>query len=432
VGWWLIASVACLLTFGLAAAANRSDDPPKFFVVVTGGELLQGVYADSHTVYLARTLSPWGFRCVGSMCIDDQTPDLLAALRFATGRASVVIVTGGLGPTGDDITRETLSEFTGIPLEEEDDLLEPLARRFGVSNDALRENLRRQTRVPRGGSYLLNGNGTAAGLVFSQGPSLLIALPGPPREMRPMVENHLVPYLRDRFGLRSPGASLRLRFAGIGESSIDQALHDRVRLPASVTTSSLFEAGRVDLTLRMPGNTAGDRTQLRQLREEIVEALGKYIYAEGNASLEQVILGSLAERDAGLAIAEVGTHGLLSASLQEKPEAGRVMKGEFVASSAQSLCLLLGEEGDKEIGAETANRHLGDAVHRLGKRTGAEYVVMVGERYRSGDGAMKLPVFWLEPGRPVQTWELSGHGDSAWLVTGILDRMRRELKGEAK
>ena len=101
----------------------------RYMIVVTGGELLAGVYPDGHTQFLTRTLHPLGLQCVGSMCVDDKRTDIEEALRFATGKAPLVIVTGGLGPTDNDITREALSAFTKIPLKENPDALKEMARR---------------------------------------------------------------------------------------------------------------------------------------------------------------------------------------------------------------------------------------------------------------------------------------------------------------
>ncbi len=148
-------------------------------IIVTGGELLAGAYQDGHTYFLTRTLRPLGLSCVGSMCVDDNQADLTAALRFATSKAALLIVTGGLGPTANDITREVLSDFTGIPIKEHAQVLQELARRFGVSSAELRANLRRQTQVPTRGTYFKNPNGTAVGLVFETDSTVIIALPGP-------------------------------------------------------------------------------------------------------------------------------------------------------------------------------------------------------------------------------------------------------------
>jgi nicotinamide-nucleotide amidase len=154
-----------------------ASKPFNYFIVVTGGELLEGVYPDAHTPFLTRTLRPLGCQCVGSITVDDNRDAIQQAMRYATNHAPLVIVTGGLGPTPNDITRQTLSEFTGIPLREHPDALAELERRFNQPRDQLRPNLRRQTQIPTRGGYLKNPNGTAVGLIFDGPPSVIVALP---------------------------------------------------------------------------------------------------------------------------------------------------------------------------------------------------------------------------------------------------------------
>ena len=141
-----------------------SGQPTRYVLVVTGRELLSGIYADGHTFFITQTLRPLGLQCVGSMSVDDKQKDLTAALEYAADKAPLIIVTGGLGPTDNDITRQALSDFTQITLKEDPEVLHRMARRFGVSPAQLRANLRLQAQVPTRGTYLKNPNGTAVGL----------------------------------------------------------------------------------------------------------------------------------------------------------------------------------------------------------------------------------------------------------------------------
>ncbi|HLB74283.1 MAG TPA: molybdopterin-binding protein, partial [Sedimentisphaerales bacterium] len=150
----------------------------RYMIIVTGGELLAGAYADGHTQFITKTLGLLGLRCVGSMCVDDTQADIEEALGFAAAKADLIIVTGGLGPTANDVTREALCAFTKIPLEENPDVLREMTQRFGVSPAELRQNLRRQAQAPTQGTYLKNRNGTAIGLVFEQPQTTIVALPG--------------------------------------------------------------------------------------------------------------------------------------------------------------------------------------------------------------------------------------------------------------
>ncbi len=410
------------------SAAKSVSQPVRYMIVVTGGELLAGAYADGHAFFLTRTLRPLGLQCVGSMCVDDKRADVREALRFATDKADLVIVTGGLGPTENDITQEALRDFTGIALQEHPDVLAAMARRFNVRADALRPNLRRQTQVPTRGTYLKNTNGTAIGLVFETPDKVIVALPGPPRELQPMVQGELVPYLSRRFGTRPPGSSITLRFVGLGQSQIDQTLKEHVSLPPEVTTASQFEGGRVDFTFSLPNDTEQDRARLQELKEKILKHLGDYVYAlDETTSLEDHVVKLLEVRRTTLSLAEVGSGGTLAAALHGAADAGRVLTGAYTAPSQEKLQRLLTaqpEQRDKNGPGQMA------AV--VAAATGSAWAIAVGDAQRDERGASFVEVAFGSPDGRTESRQvrLFGTGESARarLVTELLDQLRRRLR----
>jgi nicotinamide-nucleotide amidase len=338
-----LAAAACLIPSTVTAAEPPSapGKPLSYFIVVTGGELLEGVYPDAHTPFITRALRPLGCQCVGSITVDDNREDIQRALRFATNRAPLVLVTGGLGPTPNDITRETLSEFTEIPLHEHPEAVAELERRFNQTRNQLRPNLLRQTLTPERGSYLKNPNGTAVGLVFDMNGGHIIALPGPPRELQPMVRNELLPFLREHFGVREFGCSLTLRFVGAGQSLIDQTIKDHVPVAPDVVVTSLFEGSRVDFTFSLAGNTEADRTKLKRLEQSIAEHLAEYIYADDGATLEEVVGRKFQKQGASLAVVEIGSGGSLAAALSGTRAGASVLTGACVAPTEATVGKLL-------------------------------------------------------------------------------------------
>ncbi|MHC4118259.1 MAG: molybdopterin-binding protein [Planctomycetota bacterium] len=419
-----------LLIVVSTALGVRSAEPTRYVIVVTGAELLSGVYPDGHTYFITRTLRPLGLRCVGSMSVDDKKGDLKEALRFAATKAPLIIVTGGLGPTPNDITRETLSEFTSIPLAEHPEVLKNMTRRFGVSPERLRANLRRQTQVPTRGTYLKNANGTAVGLVFEQAETVIVALPGPPRELQTMVRDELVPYLSRRFGTRLPGRSLKLRFVGLGQSQIDQTLKEYVTIASDIVVSSQFDGSRVDYTFSLPGDTPRDQTRLEKLKGEILKHLGDSVYADDETSLEQRVVELLAECNATLSVAEVGSGGSLTAALSGAGGAHRVMAGGCVAPTAEKLRRMLGirrDYNEKSPGKET--EQLAEAAAAA---TASQWALAVGEPFKDDRGteyvniAFKLPDGRLESRR--LRFRGTGELARARLSTQLLDQLRRRLK----
>lgn len=406
------------LLFVIASLHAAETKPPlDYMIVITGEELLRGVFPDAHTAFITRTLHALGCHCIGSTIVDDKVADIQGAVRAAAQKAPLVIVTGGLGPTVNDVTRDALAEFTGIPLREQPDVLVAMEQRLRTPRDQIRPNLRRQTMVPTRGTYLKAAAGTAVGLVFEWGDKVIVALPGPPRELQPMVKNELIPYLRQKFGVRSPGSSITLRFVGIGQSLIDQTMSQHVPLMPDVVVGSQFEGGRVDFTFMLPGDSADDQKRLKQLAAQIREHLGEYIYADDGASLEERVARTLLARGARLTLVEIGTGGRLAASLAGLPETTRLLKGAHAAPSDEAMGELLKSDG-RELKA-------------LAQAAGGNWAIVTGGVVDS-DGARVCPVLFRLGG---ERWEsvrvpVQGSGETAQasLVTHIWDRLRRLLK----
>ncbi len=420
------------LICGASALAERApgsgeSKPLDYVIVVTGGELLEGVYPDGHTHYITRTLRPLGCRCVGSMTVDDHREEIQRALRIATNQAPLIIVTGGLGPTPNDITRETLADFTGIKLQEHPDVLADMERRFKQSRDQLRPNLRRQTQVPVRGGYLKNAAGTAVGLIFEDGGPVIVALPGPPKELQPMVRNELVPYLQRHFGVRTFGCSLTLRFVGVGQSQIDQAIKDHIAIAPDVTITSLFEGSRVDFTFSLPGHTADDCARLQRLESSIREHLGDSIYANDGSSLEEVVVRQLLACCETLVLAEVGSGGHLAAALDDVAGSDRLVAGAFVAPTTETLARLLQmPAGELGKGGPATAQALAAAAVRLARCKSA---LAVGPVESDQQSAKHVWVAFKSPDDRWQTQRMmiqdSSEISRSRLTTQVVDWVRR-------
>lgn len=409
----------------------------EYFIVVTGGEILEGAFADSHTHFLTRTLRPLGLHCIGSLTVDDRVPDIVEALRFAARRASLVIVTGGLGPTDNDVTREALVQFTGIAVREAPDALVELARRFQTPPEQLRPNLRRQVRVPEHGGWLKNANGTAVGLVFEMPEKVVVALPGPPRELHPMVRNELVGYLSRRFGTRMPGAALTLRFVGLGQSQIDHAMKQHLVLPPDVVTLSEFDGPRVDFTFRLPEDSPAARERLETLKSQVlaVKELQDALYADDPAiTLEEHVLRLLERRGAKLAVVELASGGHLASGLLDAQSAGARLAGLVAAADEGSLRRLLGRANDGGTTAPAGGRLelLGAAA---AKATGAEWAVVVGPVLPAGQGRpaqVEVALYGPEGCKHLRLPVRGGENWRNYLATDVLDQLRRLLGPAAK
>lgn len=422
----LPAMLTASLVFRCAAESTplpADDAPLQYFIIVTGGELLEGVFPDAHTPFLTRSLRPFGCQCVGSIIVDDKREDIERAVRFATNRAPLVLVTGGLGPTPNDITRETLSAVTGIGLQESPEALAEMERRFNQSRDQLRANLRRQTLVPVRGGYLKNPHGTAVGLVFDSGTSLVVALPGPPRELQTMTAGELVPFLQRRFGIHELGASLTVRFVGAGQSTIDQVIKDHLTVPPGVIITSLFEGGRVDFTFSLPGHSTEDREVLKRLEAGIRQHLGSYLYASDGSSLEDVFLNNVFARGGTLSLLEIGSGGSIAGALSGASRGSALLAGAFVAPTGEAMARLLA------IPLEDLPEAPLEQIQRLAAaaavKTGSRWVAATSPLLTDATGAKSL---WAVCRLPNGRWESqrlpvrgSDQAARAALNTQILD-----------
>ncbi len=427
-----------LLALGLAALAFRAgrgwaDEHTRYMIMVTGGELLSGALPDGHTPFLTRTLRPLGLRCVGSMIVDDNLEDIRSALGYATQHAELVIVTGGLGPTDNDVTCEAIAGFTGIAVEENPEVLEAIARRFRTTVEGLRGNLRRQTRVPVGGTYLKNSSGTAVGLVFDCAKRVVVALPGPPRELQPMVLNQLMPYLSRRFGTHLPGCSLTVRFIGLGQSAIDQAMKDHLPLSDEIALSSQFDASRVDFTFTLPDDNRENRAKLEDLKMRLLERLGDNIYAtDDRTSLEDSAVAALAARGATLSLAEVASGGAVTAALCRAEGADSVLAGAYVAANAETMRRLLGVSEDRWPEPSESAKRLELLAEACARATGSQWAAVVGPVRNGAGGRRDADVLLRGPDGRVAAAELAVSGSAAAshqrLTTQIVDLFRRQFQ----
>ncbi len=411
-------------------ASGMSSRHVDYVVVVTGGELLRGVYADGHTYFVTRTLRPLGLRCVGSLSVDDRAADIRSALEYATRKAPLVIVTGGLGPTDNDLTRETLSDFTGIPLHEDEAVLTQMEKRFRTTRDRMRANLRRQARVPVRGGFLANAGGTAVGLVFESPQQVVVALPGPPRELQPMVRVQLIPYLAKRFGTSAPGPTLTTRFVGAGQSQINQTMDEQVTMPEQVTMLSQFETGRVDFSFSLPEDTPVARRQLDELREQLLACLGDYIYGFDDITLEQTVLERLRNRGETIVIAEVGSGGAVAAALAGTEGCRGVLRGAFVAPTEDDLVRLLNDGETLARDSATTPDVSADIAHRVAENTGADWALVVGAAKRTDEGAHLCVVIRLPSGLVVQQQlrtNPANKQNSFGIVTNVLALLRKQM-----
>jgi nicotinamide-nucleotide amidase len=306
-------------------------------IVSAGTELTEGIIQDTHVRFLASELTSLGFVVLRGIQLPDKAVIFREELARATRDSCLVIVTGGLGPTTDDLSREIIAEAAGEPLEFHPEAWQAIEERF--KGRKLSETNRKQALAPRGFTLLPNPNGTAPGFHGNVGEALVIALPGPPSELRPMFSNGVLPLLAQRFGGPAEGEILWATALMVPESNLEEGLRACQR--AGITWGTRVDEDRIAFSLR--GGSAEDRVGLF---EELAKLLDPWRIRRGETRPAQLLTDALLGAQATCAAAESCTGGLIGKYLTDLPGSSRVFWGGVIAYSNTAKQKLLGvEEG---------------------------------------------------------------------------------------
>ena len=316
-------------------------------IIAVGTELLLGGTANTDAQDVSKLLSKLGINVFFHTVVGDNPVRMKQAVEIAKGRADIIITTGGLGPTFDDVTKQTLAEAFGKKLVFNEDVAEKIRGFFEkrLPNTKMPENNLRQAELPEGCEIFDNGVGTAPGCAFQADGKHIIMLPGPPRECRAMLESCVEPYLRKLS--ESEIHSHNIHIFGMGESAVEEKLSDLMQSLTNPTLAPYAKDGEVMLRLTAKAETRQQADELmKPILEQVKETLGDIIYGIDTDSLENTVINLLKEHNLTLATAESCTGGLLSKRLTDIPGASKVYLGGVVAYSEQSKTELLGVDAE--------------------------------------------------------------------------------------
>ncbi len=318
-------------------------------IITIGTELLLGQIVDTNAAYLAQKLASIGLNLYRKTTVGDNEERLAAAVREALSRCDVVITSGGLGPTVDDVTRQAVARATGRELVLDEDLLAEIEELFARRGFTMAENNRRQAFIPEGAVPIHNPVGTAPGFIIEEGGRLVITLPGVPREMKYLTERAVIPFLRDTLGLRAnvtAGSGIIksrvLRTIGIGESTVDRAIAD-LETGANPTVGLAAHPGQTDIriTARADDEAQAD-AMIAAMEARVRERLKDVIYGVENQTVEEVVVAMLQERRLTLAVLETMTGGLLCQRLTQAPGGDSVLRQGIVVATVEGLLRAVG------------------------------------------------------------------------------------------
>ncbi len=319
---------------------------PRIEIISTGTEILQGLYPDTNAQWLSQQLAGLGLSVAGHAAVGDSQEDLERLLEGMIRRCDVVIISGGLGPTVDDVNRYAIARAYGCELVEDEQAVQHIRDRFARRGLPFVENNRVQALVPRGAQVLYNDWGTAPGFILENdnGRAVLIALPGPPRELQPMFDRWVRPWLLERYRLDTKLTTLTLHTIDLPESQINAAIADLFRADPDVYVGLLAAGGKVDIRLTARGfDEMTIERKLSGFRRQIEARIGaESIYGCDDASLESVVGDLLRSRNLRIAVAESCTGGLIAARLTNVAGASSFLLEGFVTYSNESKTARLG------------------------------------------------------------------------------------------
>lgn len=393
-------------------------------LVFVGTELLLGEILNTNAQYLSQMLARHGIDVFFQTTVGDNMARLTATLQQAVSRADVVITTGGLGPTLDDLTREAVSAVLERPLREDPRLISFLEDYFAQRGIAMTDNNRRQAQVPEGGEPLDNPVGTAPGLWLDTGDVVVVCLPGPPRELIPIFEGQVLPRLGARRGDEPGEATVRLhsrvlKVVGLPEASVEDRLVDLLTGQSDPTMALYARRGEIHIRLATKAATAQEaESRFAPVEKEMAQRLGHHLFGADDDLLEAVVGRDLARRGLTLAVAESCTGGLVGHRITNVPGSSAYFLLGLTTYSNQAKedllavpAAVLAEHG--AVSAETAVAMAAGARRRAGSHVAVAITGIAGP----GGGT---------PDKPVGTVYLAAAGGPEPLVRRLAQRGTRE------
>ncbi len=377
-------------------------DPVVIELINTGAELLLGRILNTHQQWICRQLSDRGYEVQRQLTVDDSASAIEAAVAEALVRADVVITTGGLGPTCDDRTRERVAALLGRRLVHREEVVDQIRAYFARFGRPMPERTKVEALVPEGATILTNAHGTAPGLAIpanprpeaeDRRPAWVIQLPGPPRELRPMFTEYVLPLLEREFPLSEPHFSRTWRTSGIGESFLEERLEGPLRpyLEKGLDLGFCARVGEVEVRLEARG--ADGAARIAAAAPVIEAEVGESIFGEGDELLEMAVVRRLSSMGKTVALAESCTGGLLAHRLTNVPGCSSVFLAGYVTYANASKCRMLGvsEETLRENGAvsEAVAREMAEGAR---EDAGADYALAITGIAGPGGATLNKPV----------------------------------------
>lgn len=347
-------------------------------IICVGNELLNGQTVDTNSNWLAERLLAASIPVVFTCTIGDAVSDIKSAIEYATDRADIILITGGLGPTDDDLTRDGIAKFLGVELEYHNEMAQKIRCYFADRGYVMPEKNKVQAYLPAGASAIENNLGTAPGIFYEDDKKTIAAMPGVPSEMKPMFDKSVLPRLK-KFAHGDVLVVRKVRCTGAGESAIAEMLGDLMKRGRNPLINCTVDCGIITLHILAQ---AKNKDKAAALADEDIQKLrsilGKLVYGLDEQSLAQVVGQKLAQEKKTLAVAESCTGGLLSKMITDVPGSSRYFLGGWVTYSDESKISQLGIEKEfiERYGAVSSEIAIALAAGAR-QKSGADFAIAI-------------------------------------------------------
>ena len=315
-------------------------------VIAIGSELLLGQIIDTNSASISRSLAENGIELVHTTTVGDDLQRMKETIRAAIHRSEIVITTGGIGPTEDDLTREAVAQVTGHPLTFQPHLMEQIETLFKKRGFQMVESNRKQAFIPEGAIPIENPKGTAPGFIVETSKGVVLSIPGVPAEMEYLMENTVIPYLRKRFYLQRQVIRYKvLRASGLGESGVGQQIKDLMKESKNPTVGTLASIGDIRIRITAKADTSEEASNLiHKMEQEIRSRLGILIYGVDDETLHGNIARELERLNLTLSVVEAFTGGIISQKLASTGIRAFVQGTVLASETSQKVFLGLSPE----------------------------------------------------------------------------------------
>lgn len=410
----------------------------KACIISTGTELLLGSTLDTNSVFLSQKLTELGFKVINKYTVGDNEEQITNAFTNALKLGDLVISSGGLGPTLDDLTKEIACKVTGCKMELVEEEVKRLKDYFTRRQRPMPDNNLKQAMFPPEAIRLTNINGTAPGMYLNKDGKVLVLLPGPPREMEAMYIIEVEPRLKNDFNLEEKRVARRtIKVFGLGESQVEDKLRDVLKEPRGFSLALLAQDGDINIKLTAEGNDLKHSRQiLQEISDEIEKLLHYYIFGYDEDSLAGVVANILVKNGKTLSLAESCTGGLLAQMITDLPGSSECFWGSVTSYSNEAKVKFLGVKQDTlerygAVSRETAT----EMAQGILKMSGTDYSLAITGIAGPGGGSDEKPVGLVyialadKDGCTVKEMHFAGGRQSIRILSAktALDMLRRRL-----